>query len=72
MPNITSLPINLRCQCGQSLFEGIVTLCYEGTVASYDLVGGNLNMQCTNCKKHLKTCDDDFTRALDALERDHG
>jgi hypothetical protein len=68
VPNIRPIPVSLQCRCGESLFEGTVTIGIEGDISSYDFLVGLLNVTCPTCLRHCRTFDDDFTRALDALE----
>lgn len=68
MPNIRPIPVSLQCRCGESLFEGRVTVGLDGDLLSYDFLVGHLNVTCPTCLTHCQTYEDDFTRALDALE----
>lgn len=69
MPNIIrQLPLTLMCRCGETLFEGVITIGHEGEILSYDFLVSQLNVTCPACMSHCQTFDDDFTRALDALE----
>jgi hypothetical protein len=66
--NLHALPLTIRCRCGQALLRATVSVSIDGRLESHDLLVDYIHMMCPGCRKHVCTAEDDFSRALSAIQ----
>lgn len=64
MSVVESLPLDLHCRCGQHLLAAIVSIGMEGGKTTQDLIVSKVDVICPKCRRHLRTVEDDFSRAV--------